>query len=202
MFAGDERTLLEAARTGSNDAFGELFSRHRTAAHTMAKQVAGTPTDAEDLVAEAFVKILDVLRRGGGPDSAFRAYLLTTVRNLATASNNRGRRLHLAADLDGFYGPKCYVPFTDPAVVELEREMVAKAFARLPLRWRHVLWYMEIERQTTAEVGKRFGISRNSVAALAYRARKGLREAYAQVCEGQPSRRRLAAPGELLAEAA
>lgn len=202
MFAGDDRTLLEAVRTGSTDAFGELYSRHCTAEHTMAKQVASTPADAEDLVAEAFVKILDVLRRGGGPDSAFRAYLLTTVRNLAVASNSRDRRLHLAADLDEFCGPDGSVPFTDPAVVESERELVAKAFARLPRRWRRVLWYMEIEHQTATEVGERFGISRNSAAALAYRARKGLREAYAQVCEGQPTRRRLAAPGELLAEAA
>ncbi|MCI2419020.1 sigma-70 family RNA polymerase sigma factor [Saccharopolyspora sp. K220] len=202
MFASDDRMLLDAVRTGSTEAFGELYSRHRTAAHTMAKQVASTPTDAEDLVAEAFAKILDVLRRGGGPDAAFRAYLLTTVRNLAVAANNRDRRLQLVDELDAVHRPEYYVPFIDPAIVELERELVAKAFARLPRRWRHVLWYVEIESRSTAEIGQRFGISRNSAAALAYRARKGLREAYLQVSKGEPPRRRLAAPGQLLTEAA
>ncbi|MGP4015529.1 RNA polymerase sigma factor [Saccharopolyspora sp. 5N708] len=202
MFAVDDRTLLDAVRTGSTDAFAELYLRHRAAAHTMAKQVASTPTDAEDLVAEAFAKILDVLRRGGGPAAAFRAYLLTTVRNLAMAANSRDRRLQLVDELEAVYRPECYVPFTDPALVELERELVAKAFARLPRRWRHVLWYLEIESRSTAEIGQHFGISRNSAAALAYRARKGLREAYFQVSRGEPSRRRLAAPGQLLSKAA
>lgn len=201
MFAGDDRMLLDAVRAGSTEAFGELYERHRTAAHTMAKQVTGSSADAEDLVAEAFAKILDVLRRGGGPNAAFRAYLLTTVRNLAMALNNRGRRVQLTAELDGFSGPENHVQFVDPAVLELERELVGKAFARLPHRWRRILWCMEVECLTTTEVSRKLGISRGSVAALAYRARKGLREAYSQVCAGEPSRR-LAAPGVLLAEAA
>ncbi|WP_223839915.1 RNA polymerase sigma factor [Saccharopolyspora pogona] len=172
MFAGDDRMLLDSVRAGSAEAFGELYARYRTAAHAMAKQIVGTPADAEDLVAEAFAKILDVLRRGGGPHSAFRAYLLTTVRNLAMALNNRGRRVQLAAELDGFFGPENHVQFVDPAVLELERELVGKAFARLPHRWRRVLWCMEAERLTTADVSRKLGISRNSAAALAYRARK------------------------------
>jgi RNA polymerase sigma factor (sigma-70 family) len=166
----------------------------------MAKQVASTPADVDDLVAEAFANVLDVLRRGGGPDTAFRAYLLTTIRNLAAAVNSRDRRVYLAAELDAFQVDEA-VPFVDPAVAELDRAMVRQAFMRLPRRWRHVLWYVEVEKQTPAEVGKRFGISRNSAAALAYRARKGLREAYDQVCRGEATQRRLAAPGRLLTAA-
>ncbi|MER7076978.1 RNA polymerase sigma factor, sigma-70 family [Saccharopolyspora kobensis] len=200
MYAGDDRTLLEAVRFGSSEAFAELYARHRAAARTMAKQVAPTPADVDDLVAEAFANILDVLRRGAGPETAFRAYLLTTIRNLAAAAGNRERRVHLAAELDGLH-PDEVLPFIDPAVAELERNLIKQAFTRLPRRWRHVLWYVEVENQTPAEVGRRFGISRNSAAALTYRARKGLREAYTQVCRGEPTQRRLAAPGQLLAVA-
>jgi DNA-directed RNA polymerase specialized sigma24 family protein len=35
--------------------------------------------EADDVVAETFAKILDLLHRGGGPDDAFRPYLLTAV---------------------------------------------------------------------------------------------------------------------------
>ncbi|MER7014050.1 sigma-70 family RNA polymerase sigma factor [Saccharopolyspora sp. NPDC000359] len=200
MYAGDDGALLEAVRTGSSEAFAELYDRHRAAARTMAKQVAPTAADVDDLVAEAFANVLDVIKRGGGPGTAFRAYLLTTIRNLAAAATTRDRRVHLVAELDGFRRDESQ-PFVDPAVAELERNLVKQAFTRLPRRWRHVLWYVEVENQTPAEVGKRFGISRNSAAALTYRARKGLREAYTQVCRGEPTQRRLAAPGQLLAAA-
>ncbi|MGW1677018.1 RNA polymerase sigma factor [Saccharopolyspora sp. NPDC002376] len=200
MCAGDDGALLEAVRSGSSAAFAELYARHRAAARTMAKQVAATPADVDDLVSEAFANILDVLQRGAGPVTAFRAYLLTAIRNLAAAASSRDRRVLLAAELDGSQLDET-LPFVDPAVAELERNLVKQAFSRLPRRWRHVLWCVEVEKQTPAEVGRHFGISRNSAAALTYRARKGLREAYTQVCQGEPTQRRLAAPGELLAAA-
>src|SRR4051794_3124872 len=39
--------------------------------------------ESDDLVADAFTKVLDTLRAGKGPDSAFRAYLLTALRHAA-----------------------------------------------------------------------------------------------------------------------
>ncbi|GAA2780964.1 sigma-70 family RNA polymerase sigma factor [Saccharopolyspora taberi] len=181
VLIADEKALLDAARRGSTAAFGELYARHAAAAHTMARQVARTVTDAEDLVAEAFAKILDVLRRGGGPTLAFRAYLLTTIRNLAMSSNNHERRFHLAADIDALHGAELQVPFVDTVLPEVERSLVAEAFGTLPRRWRAVLWLLEVEGLPAADVAVRFGMTRNGVSALAYRARKGLREAYLQV---------------------
>ena len=185
----DEKALLDAVRSGSAGAFGELYSRHAAAAHTMARQVARTVTDAEDLVAEAFARILDVLHRGGGPRLAFRAYLLTTVRNLAMTTNTHDRRYHLAADIDAVRGIDLHVPFIDTVLPEVERSLLAEAFAVLPRRWQLVLWLLEVEDVPPAEVAARFGMTRNSVSALAYRARKGLREAYVQIgdCEEEPS---------------
>lgn len=180
MPAGDDRKLLCNVRAGSMVAFAELYARHQTAARTMALQVAPVPADAEDLVSEAFTKILDVLRRGGGPEQAFRAYLLTTIRNLASAAGAKSRRTLLAADLDGLCEPQEPVPFNDPITEELERARVSEAFARLPKRWRQVLWSVEVENQTPSDLSRRYNISRNSAAALVYRARKGLRQAYNQ----------------------
>jgi len=47
------------------------------------RQLVRDPNEADDLVSESFAKILQVLRGGGGPDAAFRAYLYTTVRRVA-----------------------------------------------------------------------------------------------------------------------
>src|SRR3954451_19018345 len=73
--------LISAVRGGDSDAYGELFARHVDAARRLARQLTG-PADADDLVSDAFTKVLTVLQRGGGPDLAFRAYLLTAVRRL------------------------------------------------------------------------------------------------------------------------
>ncbi|MFD0491206.1 RNA polymerase sigma factor (sigma-70 family) [Saccharopolyspora erythraea NRRL 2338] len=187
---GDEGILLDAARCGSAAAFGELYARHVGAAHTMARQVARTATDAEDLVAEAFARILDVLNRGGGPTTAFRAYLLTTVRNLATTSNTQDRRLHLAPDVDLVFAEQPRMPSIDSVSDAIDRSLLAQAFARLPLRWQRVLWHLEVEDLPLAEVADRFGMNPNGVSALAYRARKGLREAYLDADRAIPDPRK------------
>jgi hypothetical protein len=59
--------------------------------------------------------------------------------------------------------------------------MIARAFASLPERWQAVLWHTEIEGARPAEVATLLGLTANGVAALAYRAREGLRQAYLQM---------------------
>src|SRR5690606_15100640 len=64
------------------------------------------------------------------------------------------------------------------AVEGFENAAAAKAFASLPERWQMVLWHTEVEGQKPAEVAELLGMSANSVSALAYRAREGLRQAF------------------------
>jgi len=121
--------------------------------------------------------VLDALRGGGGPEAAFRAYLLTTLRNTLRDRARRDRRLEWSADLAG-HDPG--VPWEDTAVAALEAALAARAFHRLPERWRQVLWLTEVERMPPATAAAALGMTPNGVAALAYRAREGLRRAYLQ----------------------
>jgi RNA polymerase sigma factor (sigma-70 family) len=166
--------LISAVRGGDVDAYGELFSRHVDAARRLARQLVPA-ADADDLVSEAFAKVLSVLQRGGGPDLAFRAYLLTAVRRLHVDRIRATSRLHTTDDLTPF-DPG--VPFRDTAVEGFENAAAARAFASLPERWQMVLWHTEVEGQKPAEVAPLLGMTANSVAALAYRAREGLRQAF------------------------
>nr|WP_281363299.1 sigma-70 family RNA polymerase sigma factor [Nocardioides perillae] len=147
--------------------------RHVASARRLARQLS--PSDADDLVSDAFGKVLGVLQRGGGPDLAFRAYLLTAVRRLHVDRVRAGRRTQPTDDLEPF-DPG--TPFRDTAVEGFEGSAAARAFASLPERWQLVLWHTEVEGQKPAEVAPLLGMSPNSVAALAYRAREGLRQAY------------------------
>ncbi|MEU4743569.1 sigma-70 family RNA polymerase sigma factor, partial [Actinosynnema sp. NPDC023658] len=169
-------------RAGRIDAYGQLFERHVAAARNLARHLSWSSAEADDLVSDAFAKVLDTVRAGGGPDSAFRAYLLTALRHTAYDKTRRDRKLKLADDVEAVSGVEkvTTVPFHDPAVATLERSLASRAFASLPERWQTVLWQTEIEGQSAAELAKLLGLTANGASALAYRAREGLKTAYLQ----------------------
>ncbi|MDL5160264.1 sigma-70 family RNA polymerase sigma factor [Actinomycetospora termitidis] len=171
------------ADTESTLAFGTLYGRHRDAARALARQLARSPSDADDLVSAAFARLLEILRAGGGPTEAFRAYLLTSLRHLAYDRTRAERRLDLTDDMGDVIGvdpDRTIIPFADPAVAGLERSLAARAFATLPERWQAVLWHLEVEGDSPADIAPLFGLTPNAVSALGYRAREGLRQAYLQ----------------------
>ena len=59
-----------------------------------------------------------------------------------------------------------------------EDAFATAALAALPQRWQRVLWHTEVEGLSAAEIAPLLGLAPNAVAALAYRAREGLRQAY------------------------
>lgn len=192
--------LIEAVRGGTVEAYGSLYVRHVRAARNLALQLAKSSTDADDLVSDAFAKVLTSLRAGSGPESAFRPYLLTTVRHTAYDRFKQQRRFELSDDLEALPGVEraTSLPFRDTAVAGLERELITKAFASLPERWQNVLWHTAIENRSPDELAPTFGLTSNGVAALAYRAREGLRKAYLQAhVTGDPAERCQAAVGKL-----
>lgn len=171
-----DAALIAAVRSGDADAYGTLFERHRTAAERLSRQLV-SGAGADDLVSEAFLKVLGVLQRGGGPDEAFRAYLLTAVRRLhidGIRSTKRERPTDDESELDRA------VEFVDPAAMEFDRGAAGEAFRSLPERWQLVLWHLDVEGQNPADVAPLLAMAPNSVSALAYRAREGLRRAYLQ----------------------
>jgi len=169
--------LITAVRSGDTAAFGPLFDRHVGAARALARQLTRDPNEADDLVSEAFAKVLTVVQAGGGPDVAFRAYLLTALRRNAYDRTRQTSRVQVTDDLSA-YDPG--VPFVDPALEGLEKTIVSRAYSSLPERWQTVLWHTEVEGLNPAEVAPLLGLTANGVAALAYRAREGLRQAYLQ----------------------
>jgi RNA polymerase sigma factor (sigma-70 family) len=177
--------LIAAVRQGDVTAFATLYERHLTSAKRAAACLVRTQAEREDLVAEAFTRVLRILREGRGPNEEFRPYLLVTLRNTAIHSATRGTPVSLYADL-----PDAYLAEDrgDPVIDRWDAHVAANAFASLPERWRVVLWHTEVENESPAEVATMLGMRPNSVAALAYRAREGLRQAYLRMHVPQPPR--------------
>ena len=168
--------LIAAVRRGDSAAYGVLYERHLRAAQRAAACLSSTAAEREDLVADAFTRVLGVLRAGHGPDEEFRAYLLVTMRN-AAISTSRGASVSLYADVPE---PFLAEAANDPVLNSWDVAAAAAAFASLPERWRTVLWHTEVEDETPAAIAPLLGLRPNGVAALAYRAREGLRQAYLQ----------------------
>src|SRR3954454_20016057 len=167
--------LIESARSGDTSAFAELWRRHYRSGARVARQFTSS-IDADDLVSEAYTRIYQRVLAGGGPTGAFRPYLFTTIRNLAS-SWGAARKDVQVDDIADFEDP---ATLDDPAAVALDKTLTARAFRSLPDRWQSVLWYTEVEGMDPHEVAPLLGMTANGVAALSYRAREGLRKAWLQ----------------------
>ncbi|MCU1469646.1 MAG: sigma-70 family polymerase sigma factor [Glaciihabitans sp.] len=176
-----DETLIANARSGDQGAFAELWRRHYRSGARVARQFTSS-IDADDLVSEAYTRIYQRVLAGGGPSGAFRPYLYTTIRNLASSWGAASRDVQVD-DIQDFEDP---TTIDDPVAVALDRTLTARAFRSLPDRWQSVLWYTEVEGMDPHEVAPLLGMSANGVAALSYRAREGLRKAWLQAHVSEP----------------
>jgi RNA polymerase sigma factor (sigma-70 family) len=160
-------------------AFGALYTRHAAAARALARQYV-KPGDAEDVVADAFSKLYEMLRRGAGPDSGFRTYLYTVVRHRAYDVSRGASRTRPAEDAEIEAALGRVASSEDPALQGFERSVVSRAYFGLPERWREVLWYCLVDDLKPAQVAPVLGLTPNGVSALLYRAKDALRDGYLQ----------------------
>jgi DNA-directed RNA polymerase specialized sigma24 family protein len=173
-----DEALLAAVRAGDDSAFVDLYVRYRGPSRAMARRASDATDDVDDVVGEAWSRLLGALRNGNGPSSNFPGYLATTVRRVAWTVNGRRAMCSPTDDetlLDspfrlGLAGP---MPGTD----------LAEALTRLPRTWREVIWRIEVEGEKVAAIAREQGKSANSVSAIASRARKRLREELSAVAD-------------------
>ncbi len=172
----DEQALLHRLRNGEDAAFGELFELHAAAVRRLAQSLASDRSEAEDITAETFFRVLQALRRGSGPRDYVRAYLLTVARRVSWEWHGARRDVPVSDDELNFRAGAG----ADTHARTAEHTLITTAFTSLPERWRTVLWQTEVEGEQPAMVATHFGLSANATAALARRARQGLRAAYLQ----------------------
>ena len=165
--------LVSKVREGHTASFGELWHRYQGWAHHIARTTTGR-YDAEDIVQEAFAKVLRSLRNGHGPREGFAHYLRTAVRSVAATWGGRDCRVTT-------------VPLTeDSAVGSYAFEVVdlgdlEQPFRQLPARWQRILHLSALQGLPMAEVAESMGLTVGAATALAARARGGLRQALAAV---------------------
>jgi RNA polymerase sigma factor (sigma-70 family) len=170
--------LLAAARRGEDRAYSLLFDRHRPTALRYARSFRIGSADADEAVCAAFARVFAVVQDGRGPELDLLPYLLVAVRNavMQQLRQRKGRILYLPGIAEN-------AAVSDPRAAEADDGPVSDrtraAFDSLPAAWRRVLWATQVDGVGTHQLAERLSLSPNATAALAMRARRGLRRAFA-----------------------
>jgi RNA polymerase sigma-70 factor (sigma-E family) len=146
----------------------ELYERHAPAAGRLAYLLTGDLALAEDLVQEAFVRVVGRFRHLRVPD-AFEAYLRRTIVNLHTSQLRRNRVERAYLEREG----RAPNEATMPDVVA--REELWRAVLALPPRQRAAIvlrFYEDLSERETADA---LGCSTTAAKSLVARAMQTLR---------------------------
>lgn len=157
--------------------FGDFYRRTSRRLWAYAYRVTNDPADTDDIVQEAFCRLL---RSGpvGRDEEQLRRYLFRVASNLAV---DRGRVLARSATVG--------VPMDTliPAAARsVDEQDVVRLFQELSARERALLWLAYVEEATHAEIASALGVGRLSVRVLLFRARRHLRD----LLMGRSARRR------------
>jgi RNA polymerase sigma-70 factor (ECF subfamily) len=173
----DELALVARARAGDPAAFRALVARHKDRAYALALRLVGTPSDAEEVAQDAFVRAWRALP-GFRAEAAFGTWLHRIVSRLALDRRERlvtraRRETPTAEPPDIAPESPDEPPAEGDAAGRLERLL-----ARLPERARAAVVLYYYEDQSVLEVARRLGVPENTVKTLLARARTTLREAW------------------------
>jgi RNA polymerase sigma factor (sigma-70 family) len=165
--------LLDQARTGDDAAFASLYQECAPMARRIAESIVRDAHAAEDLVQESFYLVLRNIRSGGGPTGSFAGYVAMTVRRLAYRYAARQSRTITAEDATTWERSSATSAHDASGA-----ERITTAWASLPHRWRNILWLLEVDLFTPAELAAGMSMTPSAVSSLATRARRALRSAY------------------------
>lgn len=186
----DQANLL-ALQRGEAAALNRLIARWQRPLHSFAYRYCQNRTDAEDLVAQTFVRLYQQRDRFR-PDTTLSAWLFTTLTNLCH-NHHRWKRRHPTVALDGrppeaeggpgaSTGPSAQEPASDQPlpgqILEQDEILVAvqAAIARLPHDLKVTLLLHHYDHLSYREIGAITGCSERGVETRLYRARQRLRE--------------------------
>src|SRR5256714_9521107 len=141
-----DHALLEATRTGDEDAFAELVSRYRNQITSYIYRMTNDYDGAVDLAQETFVRVFRAVDRYQ-TSYAFSTYIYRIATNLAISELRKRKRRKLVS-LTGFFqshdgseprefNPQDGQPLQDVVLVDEERRSaVQRAIGTLPEKYR------------------------------------------------------------------
>jgi len=182
-----DRELVDRARDGDADAFGQLVRRHQQRIHRLAIHMLRDRAEAEDVMQETFVRAYRALDRFDGRSEPY-TWLYRIAMNLCidrARSHKRAQKVEFDEAVDregeeaGDSGISPHRLGFDPAQAVRDREIrerVSAAMARLSPNHRAVLTLREIDGLAYKEIAEVMQCSEGTVMSRLFHARKYMQE--------------------------
>lgn len=181
-----DHALLEATRTGDEDAFAQLVGRYRNQITSYIYRMTNDYDGAVDLAQETFVRVYRAADRYQ-TTYAFSTYIYRIATNLAISELRKRKRRKLVS-LTGFFqskdgaepqefNPADCKPLPDTELVDAERRSaVQRAISTLPEKYRAPLILRDVDGKSYEEISRILDTSEGTVKSRISRARGFLRE--------------------------
>lgn len=172
----DGEHLLDRARGGDRDAFGELVREYQHEVFTLALRLTGDRELASDIGQEAFVRAWRALPSFRG-DAQFSTWLHRIVVNTAWSQRRRARR-HMADSIDDISAvPESRAESPEHAAETMDmRVRLLNALDHLSPPVRVVVVLKDVYDLSHKEIADRLGITVTAAKVRVHRGRRRLRE--------------------------
>jgi RNA polymerase sigma-70 factor (ECF subfamily) len=181
----DERRVLERLKRGDRHAFGEIVDAYQTRAFRMAMRYAVSPSDAEDIVQEAFVGIYKGLQKFRG-ESALSTWIYRVILNHCL-EYRRKRRLD-SVPIDEETTLMATDRHTDPqwaAEYRADSQQLENALSQLSPAHRDVVILHELQGLTYQECADVLQVPVGTVKSRLFHAFNRLRQAMGVMAVGE-----------------
>jgi RNA polymerase sigma-70 factor (ECF subfamily) len=181
--------LVESARQGDKQAFGELVKRHHHWCVGLASGILRDRGDAEDEAQNAYWNAFQHLDQFQG-DAEFSTWLARIVVNqclMFIRTRRRARFLHLDAGIPGYPSGSIDLPSWRPdpegeVGSRQLREVLEREIRCIPALLRNVVLLRDVEELPILEVAHRLGITVSAAKSRLLRARIELRQRVLRHC--------------------
>jgi RNA polymerase sigma-70 factor (ECF subfamily) len=176
-----DHALMSRIGSGDHEAFRELVERHQHAVIGTVARMLGSPSDAEDIAQQVFLRIWRNAKRYR-PEAKFTTYLFTITRNLVfNETRRRSRKKEVSSDEREENSNQLIEdsPDRQPDSELLQSELQAAvdaAIASLPEAQRTAVVLRRYEQLPYEDIASVLGLSVSAVKSLLFRARTTLRE--------------------------
>jgi RNA polymerase sigma factor (sigma-70 family) len=172
--------LVNKARKGDQQAYGELLGRYRDAIYFMLLKMVNSPTDAEDLTIEAFGKAFKNIDQYT-PNFAFSTWLFKIATNNCIDFIRKKRASHVSLDQspDGeeALAPSSLIQSDAPdpestMIIQQKIRLMREVVSKLKPRYRNLVELRYFKEYSYEEIADEMDIPIGTVKAQLFRARE------------------------------
>jgi RNA polymerase sigma-70 factor (ECF subfamily) len=183
----EDNRLIEACKQPNTKAFSILVHRYQSYAYAIALNYVKDKDDAEDIVQESFVKVVQSLKSFKG-DSKFSTWLYSLVYFTSVDWIRKHRKTQVSgfsANEDTYHEIPSRLSVSADLDKKIRAEYIQKALKLLPEDTSMILnlfYYMD---QSLDEIAKIMNTSENSMKVRLFRARAALKQQLDKLLDGK-----------------